>query len=95
MTLKVLALGGDGIGPEVVDAALKLLDVATGSIGLDIDLAEDLLHNAAWDKYAGFVRITNEIAFGLAAGIGARDTNRAIRIADRSRNSRTRFPTHE
>jgi isocitrate/isopropylmalate dehydrogenase len=24
MTLKILALGGDGIGPEVVDAALNL-----------------------------------------------------------------------
>jgi isocitrate/isopropylmalate dehydrogenase len=26
MTLKILALGGDGIGPEVVDAALRVLD---------------------------------------------------------------------
>ena len=34
MTLKVLALGGDGIGPEVVDASVKLLDVAAQSIAL-------------------------------------------------------------
>jgi len=34
MTLKVLALGGDGIGPEVVDASIKLLDVAAQSIAL-------------------------------------------------------------
>jgi 3-isopropylmalate dehydrogenase len=56
MTLKVLALGGDGIGPEVVDAALRLLDVAASSINLDIDLAEDLLHGAAWQKYGTFLR---------------------------------------
>jgi 3-isopropylmalate dehydrogenase len=56
MTLKVLALGGDGIGPEVVDAALKLLEVAAKSIGLEIDLAEDLLHGAAWEKYGTFIR---------------------------------------
>ena len=56
MTLKVLALGGDGIGPEVVDAALKLLDVAAKSIDLKIDLSEDLLHGAAWEKYGTFLR---------------------------------------
>jgi 3-isopropylmalate dehydrogenase len=56
MTLKVLALGGDGIGPEVVDASLRLLDVAANSIGLDIDLSEDLLHGAAWEEYGSFLR---------------------------------------
>ena len=49
MTLKILALGGDGIGPEVVQAALGVLEVAADSIGLDFDLSEDLLHGAAWD----------------------------------------------
>ena len=56
MTLKILALGGDGIGPEVVDAALKVLDVAAHSIDLDFDLSEDLLHGAAWNKYGCFIR---------------------------------------
>jgi 3-isopropylmalate dehydrogenase len=56
MTLKILALGGDGIGPEVVNAALRVLDVAAHSIGLDFDLSEDLLHGAAWDKYGCFIR---------------------------------------
>lgn len=55
MALKVLALGGDGIGPEVVDAALKVLDVAANSIGLTVDLSEDLLHGAAWEKYGTFI----------------------------------------
>ena len=56
MTLKLLALGGDGIGPEVVDAALQVLDVAARQIGLSIDLSEDLLHGAAWEEYGTFIR---------------------------------------
>ena len=34
MTFRVLALGGDGTGPEVVDASIKLQDVAAESIAL-------------------------------------------------------------
>ena len=56
MALKVLAMGGDGIGPEVVDSALKVLEVAANSIRLQLDLSEDLLHGAAWDKYGCFIR---------------------------------------
>ncbi len=56
MPLKVLALGGDGIGPEVVEAALRVLEVAADSIGLPVDLSEDLLHGAAWEKYGTFIR---------------------------------------
>ena len=52
MTLKILALGGDGIGPEVVDAALRVLDVAARSISLKFDLSEDLLHGAATTSFA-------------------------------------------
>ncbi len=56
MMLKILALGGDGIGPEVVDAALQVLDVASRSIGLALDISEDLLHGAAWEAYGTFLR---------------------------------------
>jgi 3-isopropylmalate dehydrogenase len=56
MALKVLAMGGDGIGPEVLDASLKVLDVAAGSAGLAIDLSEDLLHGACWEKHGVFIR---------------------------------------
>jgi isocitrate/isopropylmalate dehydrogenase len=34
MTLKVLTIGGDGIGPEVLDASLQMLVVAADSIKL-------------------------------------------------------------
>ena len=56
MAFKVLALGGDGIGPEVVDAALRLLEVAAKSIRLPLDLSEDLLHGACWEKNGTFLQ---------------------------------------
>jgi isocitrate/isopropylmalate dehydrogenase len=56
MTLKILAPGGDGIGPEVVDAALRVFDIAAHSINLDFDLSEGLLHGAAWEQYGCFIR---------------------------------------
>lgn len=54
--MKILAMGGDGIGPEVVDAALQVLEVAARSISLQIDVSEDLLHGAAWESYGTFLR---------------------------------------
>jgi 3-isopropylmalate dehydrogenase len=54
--LKILALGGDGIGPEVVASGLALLDVAAASGGLKLDVTEDLLHGAAYDRYGTFCR---------------------------------------
>ncbi len=56
MACTILALGGDGIGPEVVDAALRVLDIAAGSIGLVLDISEDLLHGACWERHGTFVR---------------------------------------
>ena len=56
MTLKILALGGDGIGPEVVQAALQVLEVAVADAGLKVDISEDLLHGAAWEEYGTFLR---------------------------------------
>ena len=56
MTIKVLALAGDGIGPEVVDAALQVLEVAAKSAGLPLDISEDLLHGACFDRHGCFIR---------------------------------------
>jgi 3-isopropylmalate dehydrogenase len=55
-TLKVLALGGDGIGPEVVDAGLKLLDAALAGTGLRLAVDEDLLGGASWEAHGTFCR---------------------------------------
>lgn len=52
----VLALGGDGIGPEVVNAGLEVLEAAADAAGLRIEVEEDLLHGAAWERYGTFCR---------------------------------------
>ena len=52
----VLALGGDGIGPEVVGAGVEVLLAVAKSEGLRIEVEEDLLHGAAWERYGTFCR---------------------------------------
>ena len=52
----VLALGGDGIGPEVVNAGLEVLKAAADAAALRIEVEEDLLHGAAWERYGTFCR---------------------------------------
>lgn len=52
----VLALGGDGIGPEVVGAGVEVLLAVAKSAGLRIEIEEDLLHGAAWERYGTFCR---------------------------------------
>nr|MDO8078197.1 isocitrate/isopropylmalate dehydrogenase family protein [Candidatus Freyarchaeota archaeon] len=47
MTKKIVALGGDGIGPEVVDAAVQVLE----SMGLNIEILKPLCGEAAIKKY--------------------------------------------
>lgn len=49
MTKKVLVLPGDGIGPEIVAEAIKVLDVLKANHGLDIDLTHGLVGGAAYD----------------------------------------------
>ena len=48
MTKRVLVLPGDGIGPEIVAEAVKVLDKLVGE-GLDIELYEGLVGGAAYD----------------------------------------------
>src|SRR6056300_1199656 len=48
MTKRVLVLPGDGIGPELVAEAVKVLDKLVGE-GLDIELDEGLVGGAAYD----------------------------------------------
>lgn len=57
---RVLALGGDHIGPEVVESALKILHRAAASYGIVVDVDEDLLGGASWDKHGTFC--TNAVA---------------------------------
>ena len=55
-SFKVLALGGDGIGPEVVAAGLQLLEVVATQAGVSVEVEEDVLHGAAYDRYGTFCR---------------------------------------
>ena len=52
MSKKILILPGDGIGPEIVNQAVKVLDKLAGE-GLDIELDEALVGGAAIDATGG------------------------------------------
>ena len=49
MSKKILVLPGDGIGPEIVDEAVKVIAVLRDDMGLDVDLDEALVGGAAYD----------------------------------------------
>lgn len=53
---KLLVLPGDGIGPEVVDAALRVFDRVCADASIATEVSHDLLHGAAWEKYGCFCR---------------------------------------
>lgn len=56
MGRRVLVLPGDGIGPEVVAAALPVLEGAAALTGVEVELTHDLIHGQAWDAYGTFCR---------------------------------------
>ena len=49
MTKQILVLPGDGIGPEIVAEAVKVIDRLVGEFGLDVDIDEALVGGAAID----------------------------------------------
>ena len=51
---KILALGGDHIGPEVVSAGLRVLRHVAEKFDLLVDVEEDLLGGASWDVHGRF-----------------------------------------
>jgi 3-isopropylmalate dehydrogenase len=53
-SFSVLSLGGDHIGPEVVESGLQILELAAHKAGIDIRLQEDLLGGASWDRHGRF-----------------------------------------
>ncbi len=53
---RILVLGGDGIGPEVVAAGLEVLRHIGAAAGLALDIEEDLLGGASWDRHGTFCR---------------------------------------
>ncbi len=49
MTKKILILSGDGIGPEIVAEAVKVLDCLQKDFGLKVELEEALVGGVAYD----------------------------------------------
>ena len=49
MSDEVLVLAGDGIGPEIVAEAVKVLDILDSDFGLDIELDHGLIGGSAID----------------------------------------------
>ena len=53
---KLLVLPGDGIGPEVVSAALRVFELLCRMNDIAVEVSHDLLHGEAWEKYGTFCR---------------------------------------
>jgi len=53
---RILALGGDGIGPEVVDCGLAVLDRVASKAGIALEIEHDLLGGASWDRHGTMCR---------------------------------------
>lgn len=51
MTQQILILPGDGIGPEIVAEAVKVLETAKETFNLDIELDHALVGGAAYDEF--------------------------------------------
>ncbi|MEX0304008.1 MAG: isocitrate/isopropylmalate family dehydrogenase, partial [Leisingera sp.] len=54
MAVSILVLGGDGIGPEVLEAGLAVAESVAQRNGIALNITEDLLHGAAWDAHGTF-----------------------------------------
>lgn len=65
----ILALGGDGIGPEVVASGLELLEAVAAAENLSIEVQEDVLHGKAWEQYGTFCREETLAAAREAHGV--------------------------
>ena len=63
---KIVVLKGDGIGPEIVDEALKVLDAAGEKFGFKMDCDERLMGGAAIDA-TGVPLPEETVAAGMAA----------------------------
>lgn len=87
MPYKVLVIPGDGIGPEVVDAALRVIDAAARRFGVDLEVktaeAGDVAlrkHGVAMPPEALKLADTADIIFKGPIGESAYDVTSLIRM---------------
>ena len=50
MTKKIVALAGDGIGPEIMEAGLAVLKAVAGQVGFDYEIEERAFGGAGIDE---------------------------------------------
>ncbi len=51
MKAKIVILPGDGVGPEIVAEAVKVLDAVAHRFGHDFEMTEHPVGGAAYDTY--------------------------------------------
>ncbi|NRB02491.1 MAG: 3-isopropylmalate dehydrogenase [Rhodobacteraceae bacterium] len=54
MKKQVLALGGDGIGPEILDQGLRVARHLAMRAGVELEVTLGLLHGASWEAHGTF-----------------------------------------
>ena len=59
MSKKILVLPGDHCGPEVMDQALRVLDIVQESSGIKFELKHDLCGGCSLDKHG--VSVTEDV----------------------------------
>ncbi|HEX4897348.1 MAG TPA: isocitrate/isopropylmalate family dehydrogenase, partial [Candidatus Limnocylindrales bacterium] len=55
-TYRIVALPGDGVGPDVVDAARRVLDAVAATDGFRLEWTDVLAGGAAIDAYGVAIR---------------------------------------
>ncbi len=66
--MKIAVLAGDGIGPEIMEEAVKVLNAVEEKFGLDFEFTDALIGGAAFDKHGEhFPDVTREICEGSDA----------------------------
>ncbi|MBI4339404.1 MAG: 3-isopropylmalate dehydrogenase, partial [Chloroflexi bacterium] len=90
MQFNILVLPGDGIGPEVMDVALRVLGVLATRYGHTFNLTHDLVGGAAIDAYgvalkeetAREARASHAVLFGAVGGPKWSDPQAPVRPED-------------
>ena len=66
---RIATIPGDGVGPEVVSAARRVVDAAGERFGFDVDWSEHIVGGAAIDTYGVAIRTEDVTACGAADAI--------------------------
>jgi 3-isopropylmalate dehydrogenase len=69
VTYQIASIGGDGVGPEVIAAARRIVDAAASRFGFAVEWSEYLAGGAAIDTYGVAIRPEDVAACGAADAI--------------------------